>query len=286
MKDIRTEGRRKRNRIAVEGGIYLILLVSACFAVFPILWAVSTSLKPESEVMMYPPSFIPKTGTLENYYKVLFQSNYPIYFLNTILITVITMVVAVLISSHAAYAFARLKFKCSEILMFVVLMTSMIPAVAQLSPLYVLSVKTGLYDTKLVLVLIYAAWRTPIMTWLLKGFFEQLPKEMEEAAIIDGCGRMGIFYRVVLPVSKPGIASVALLSAVFVWNDYLVSSSFVSSEQHRMLSIGIYNYVTAYGTMYGQLMGGVCMAIVPIVILFICLQKQFVAGLTAGAVKG
>lgn len=280
------KGSRTRKRTVTHACTYFILAVAACFTMFPILWAVSTSLKPESEVLMYPPSFIPLTLTFENYYKVLFQSNYPIYFCNTILVTAITMLAAVLISSHAAYAFARLKFRFSDAIMFAVLMTAMIPAVAQLSPLYVLSVKTGLYNTKLVLILIYAAWRTPIMTWLLKGFFEQTPKEIEEAAVVDGCSRIKIFYQMVLPMSKPGIASVALLSAVFVWNDYLVSSSFVSSEQNRMLSIGIYNYVTAYGTMYGQLMGGVCMAIVPIVILFICLQKQFVAGLTAGAVKG
>jgi ABC-type glycerol-3-phosphate transport system permease component len=120
----------------------------------------------------------------------------------------------------------------------------------------------------------------------LKGFFDQLPKEIEEAAIMDGCGRIGIFYRMVLPISKPGIASVSLLSAVFVWNDYLVSSSFVSRESLRMLSTGIYNYVTAYGVLWGQLMSGVCIAIIPIVILFVCLQKQFIAGLSAGAVKG
>lgn len=170
--------------------------------------------------------------------------------------------------------------------MFIILMTAMIPPVAQLTPLYILAVRVGLYDTKIILILIYAAWRSPIMTWLLKGFFEQTPRELEEAAIMDGCSRVRIFYRIIIPISKPGIASVALLSAVFVWNDYLVSSSFVSSEQNRMLSIGIYNYVTAYGTLYGQLMGGVCLAMVPIVILFICLQKQFVAGLTSGAVKG
>lgn len=281
-----TRDKKSKKHIVPRIATYVILLAAACFAMFPILWAISTSLKPESEVLMYPPSFIPLTFTWENYYKVLFQSNYPIYFANTILVTAVTMAVSVLVSSHAAYAFARLKFKYSEVIMFIVLMTSMIPAVAQLSPLYVLAVKTGLYNTKLVLILIYTAWRTPIMTWLLKGFFEQTPREIEEAAVMDGCSRIKIFYRLVLPMSKPGIASVALLSAVFVWNDYLVSSSFVSSEQHRMLSIGIYNYVTAYGTMYGQLMGGVCMAIVPIIILFICLQKQFVAGLTAGAVKG
>lgn len=280
------EKQKSGKRALLRAGMYLILILAACFAMVPILWALSTSLKPESEVLMYPPTLIPKTFTLENYYKVLFQSNYPMYFLNTVLVTAMTMVIAVLIASHGAYAFARMKFRGSNGILFVVLMTAMIPAVAQLSPLYVLAVRTGLYNTKLVLVLIYSAWRTPIMTWLLKGFFEQTPKEIEEAAIMDGCGRIRIFYKIVLPMSRPGIASVALLSAVFVWNDYLVSSSFVSSEQNRMLSTGIYNYVTAYGTMYGQLMGGVCMAVVPIVILFICLQKQFVTGLTAGAVKG
>lgn len=277
---------RSIKRTVIRIGIYLVLIIAACFAMFPILWALSTSLKPESEVLMYPPSFIPLTFTFENYYKVLFQSNYPIYFVNTIFVTLLTMAIAVLVASHAAYAFARLKFKYSDVIMFIVLMTTMIPAVAQLSPLYVLAVKTGLYDSKLVLIMIYTAWRAPIMTWLLKGFFEQTPKEIEEAAVMDGCSRIKIFYKLVIPMSKPGIASVSLLSAVFVWNDYLVSSSFVSSEGNRMLSTGIYNYVTAYGTMYGQLMGGVCMAIVPIVILFVCLQKQFVAGLTAGAVKG
>lgn len=276
----------KLKRTVEHMGVYIVLISMAAFAVFPIIWALSTSLKPEGEVLRYPPSFIPDTVTLENYSKVLFQSNYLTYFINTILITLVTMLLAVLISAHAGYAFARLKFRFSEVIMFIILMTAMIPPVAQLTPLYILAVRVGLYDTKIILILIYAAWRSPIMTWLLKGFFEQTPRELEEAAIMDGCSRVRIFYRIIIPISKPGIASVALLSAVFVWNDYLVSSSFVSSEQNRMLSIGIYNYVTAYGTLYGQLMGGVCLAMVPIVILFICLQKQFVAGLTSGAVKG
>lgn len=265
---------------------YVVLIAAACFAFFPVLWALLTSLKPESQVMMYPPEFLPRTPTLENYSKVLFNSNYVTYFKNTIFVTLLSTLVAVVVAGHAAYAFSRLPFRHSDKVMFIVLMTAMIPAVAQLIPLYVLSVQTGLYNTRTVLVLIYTAWRTPILTWLLKGFFDQLPREIEEAAIVDGCGRVAILYRIMLPISKPGIASVAMLSAVFVWNDYLVSSSFVSREALRMLSTGIYNYVTAYGVLWGQLMSGVCMAILPMIILFTCLQKQFVAGLAAGAVKG
>ncbi len=265
---------------------YIVLTVFGLIALFPIVWAFTTSIKPESQIIIYPPTFIPRTPTLENYEKVLFHSNYPIYFLNTIYVTLISVIVAVVVASHAAYAFARIRFKLNKKLMFGVLMTSMIPAIAQLIPLYIMSVKVGLYNTRAILVIIYTAWRAPILTWLLKGFFEQLPSEIEEAGIVDGCSRVRLYYQIVLPMSRPGIASISLLSAVFVWNDYLVSSTFVSSEEHRMLSIGIYNYVTAYGTYWGQLMGGVVMASVPLIILFICLQKQFVAGLTAGAVKG
>lgn len=266
--------------------IYIVLTLFTVLSLFPILWALTTSLKPESQVLAYPPSFAPKTFTLENYEKVLFHSNYPLYFGNTIFVTLLSVAVAVIVAGHASYAFARIKFKFSNALMFGVLMTSMIPAIAQLIPLYIMAVKTGLYNTRAVLVIIYTAWRAPILTWLLKGFFEQLPLEIEEAAIVDGCSRPGIFYRIVIPMAKPGIASIALLSAVFVWNDYLVSSTFVSTEELRMLSSGIYNYVTAYGTYWGQLMAGVFMAMFPLIVLFICLQKQFVAGLTAGAVKG
>jgi len=255
-------------------------------SLFPLYWGLVTSLKPEGQIMTYPPRFIPETITFENYYKVLFMSNYKTYFVNTIIVTIISVIFATIIAGHAAFAFSRMKFKHSDKIMFLVLMTSMIPPVAQLIPLYILAVKSGLYNTKIVLVLIYAAWRTPILTWLLKGFFDKLPIDIEESAMIDGCTKAKVLYKIVLPISKPGIVSVALLSAVFVWNDYLVSASFVSQERHRMLSSGIYNYITGYGVQWGQLMGGVCMAIIPIVILFICLQKQFVAGLSAGAVKG
>jgi ABC-type glycerol-3-phosphate transport system permease component len=278
--------RAKANKFFSGMVAYLVLTLAALFSVFPILWALITSLKPESQVMTYPPDFLPKTFTVENYYKVLFQSNYTTYFGNTVLISLFSTLIGIVIATHAAYAFSRMRFRHSDKIMFLILITAMIPAVAQLTPLYVLAVRVGLYNTKMVLVLIYTAWRTPILTWLLKNFFDHSPKEIEEAAMMDGCGRVMIFYKIVLPLARPGIASVALLSAVFVWNDYLVSASFVSRDELRMMSTGIYNYVTAYGTQWGQLMSGVCMAIVPLIILFTCLQRQFMAGLSAGAVKG
>ncbi len=275
-----------RSRLVKRTFTYIVVAVCAMVALFPIIWALSTSLKPESQVLQYPPKFIPETFTLENFRMVLFQSNYSVYFRNTIMITLIVMLIATVMASHAAYAFSKLKFRGSDVLMFVVLMTTMIPAVAEITPLYIMFVKIGIYDTRFALGLVYIAWRAPIMTWLMKGFFDQIPSEISDAAKVDGASQAQIFYQIVLPLSKPGIASIALLSAVFVWNDYLVSSSFVSDEDKRMLSTGIYTYVTSYGVYWGQLMAAVVIAMVPLIILFVCLQKQFVAGLTSGAVKG
>lgn len=277
---------KNKGRISKKILTYIFVALCATIAMFPIIWALSTSLKPESQVLQYPPKFIPETFTLENFQMVLFRSNYTVYLRNTILVTLIVMLVAVLMASHAAYAFSKLRFRGSDILMFIVLMTTMIPAIAEITPLYILFVRLGIYDTRFALVLVYVAWRAPIMTWLMKGFFDQIPSEISDAAMVDGASQAQIFYRIVLPLSKPGIASIALLSAVFVWNDYLVSSSFVSDESKRMLSTGIYTYVTSYGVYWGQLMAAVVIAMVPLIILFVCLQKQFVAGLTSGAVKG
>lgn len=165
-------------------------------------------------------------------------------------------------------------------------MTSMVPPVAMLVPLYMLSVKLGLYDTRFLLILIYTAWRVPVLAWILRGFFEKLPKELMEAGIIDGCSQAMVFYRIILPISKPGIVSAALLSAVYVWNDFLVSSTFTTKNELRMLSIGLYNYISQYGIQWGKLMAAVTISIVPIVILFVLLQRHFVEGMAAGAVKG
>ena len=174
---------------------YLVLTTIALVSMFPLYWGLLTSLKPEGQIMVYPPAFIPETLTLENYYKVLFMSNYRTYFMNNIIVAVISVIFASVVAGHAAFAFSRMKFRHSEKIMFAVLMTAMIPPIAQLIPLYILAVKTGLYNTKIVLVLIYAAWRTPILTWLLKGFFEKIPRDIEESAMIDGCTKAGVFTR-------------------------------------------------------------------------------------------
>ena len=264
----------------------MVLIAAALVALFPVLWGLFTALKSPAEVNSFPPTLLPNEFTLENFSSVLFRSGFPRYLLNSVIVTAICIVVATIVASHAAYAVTNFRIRFRNQIMFLILMTSMIPPVVMLVPLYMLSVKIGLYDTHFLLILIYTAWRIPVLTWILRGFFEKLPKEIIEADTLDGCSKPMIFYRLILPISKPGIVAAALLSAVYVWNDFLVSSTFTSKDSLRMLSVGLYNYISQYGIQWGNLMAAVMISIVPMVILFILLQRHFVEGMAAGAVKG
>lgn len=270
----------------LDFGTILILILSAIMALFPVVWGLSTSLKPDREVTAFPPIILSKSVNFDNYMAVVTKSDFMIYMRNSILITVVSVIVATILAAHAAYALTFLDLKINKILSFGMLMTSMAPPVALLVPLYMMSVKMKLYNTRILLVFIYCAWRIPILTWIMQGFFKKLPGEILEAGVIDGCSKAKALYKLILPISQPGIVSAALLSALYVWNDYLVSSSFVTANDKKMLSVGLYQYITQYGIKWGLLMAAVMISIVPIIILFICLQSKFVDGMAAGAVKG
>jgi ABC-type glycerol-3-phosphate transport system permease component len=265
---------------------YPLLLLIVLFSIIPLIWGLSTSLKPAEEINKFPPTVWASKADFGSYLKVLFQSNFRIYFSNSVLITLLCVVSSTFVAAHAAYALARLRLPYKATLMFGILMTSMVPAVALLIPLYQMTVRIGLYNTRFLLILIYTAWRTPILIWILHGFFSKTPIEIEEAACVDGCSKMMIFYRIVLPISQPGIVSCALLSAVYVWNDFLIAFTFTTKENLRMISVGLYNYISQYGIQWGELMAAVMISIIPVLVLFVFLQKKFVSGLTSGAVKG
>lgn len=279
---ISVRGREKVGNIVT----YLILLLFIALMIIPIFWGFLTSWKGTAEISRFPPTIFPEIIDIGNFYKVLFMSNFSTYFVNSVVVTATCVIISTLIAGHAAYALARFRIKHREKIMFAILMTSMVPAVALLIPLYIMSVKAGLYNTRIMLVLVYTAWRTPMLTWILKGFFESAPVAIEEAAMIDGCSRLKTFYKVVVPISQPGIVSSALLTAVYVWNDFLVSFTFVTDEKLRTVSVGLYSYITQYGVQWGELMAAVMVTIIPIIIMFVCLQSKFVDGMAAGAVKG
>lgn len=162
----------------------------------------------------------------------------------------------------------------------------MIPGIAILVPLYNLSVKTGLYNSLAGMVIVYTAWNVPLLVWLLKGFFEKVPRELEEAAQIDGCGPFRLFYLIVLPIARPGLLAGAIMAMMAVWNDFLIGYTLAVSDQKRLVPYGLYAFISNIGIDWGQLMAATVLALVPVIFAFLIMQKWLVQGLMAGAVKG
>jgi len=275
-----------KSKTVSNGLIMLAALGVAALALLPLLWGVSTSLKPNAQLLAYPPIWLPKPPTVESFTQVWQQSNLPIYFRNSIWVTIASLLLSLVLSVHAAYGLARFSFRGKATLMVALLATSMIPGIAILVPLYNLAVHTGLYNTHTAMIIVYAAWNVPMLVWLLKGFFESIPAELEEAALVDGCGRLRAFYLIVLPMSRPGLLAGSIMAIMFVWNDFLISFTLAISDQKRLLPVGLFNYISNYGVEWGQLMAATVIALLPIIIAFFVLQRFLIQGLMSGAVKG
>jgi multiple sugar transport system permease protein len=277
---------KRKARSAAQAAVMLASLAVAAIAVFPLLWGLSTALKPNAQILAYPPVWLPHPPTLESFSQVWEQSNLPINFRNSLWVTFASLVLSLVLAVHAAYGLARFSFRGKAALMVGLLATSMIPGVAILVPLYNLAVHTGLYNTHTAMIIVYAAWNVPMLVWLLKGFFESIPPELEEAALVDGCGRLKAFYLIVLPMSRPGLLAGSIMAMMFVWNDFLISFTLAISEQKRLLPVGLFTYISNYGVEWGQLMAATVIALLPIMIAFFVLQRFLVQGLMSGAVKG
>lgn len=275
--------RRHLSRDALLVGLTAL---ACAFAAGPVIWGLLTSLKSASQVVVYPPQVLPDPPTLANFLAVWQESNFPVFFRNSLVVTAASVVIALVLSVHAAYGLARFEFRMKTWLMLGILATSMIPGIAILVPLYNLSVKTGLYNTLPGMIIVYTAWNVPLLVWLLKGFFESVPAELEEAALMDGCGRYRMFYLIVLPIARPGLLAGAIMAMMAVWNDFLIGFTLAVSEQKRLLPYGLYAYISNIGVDWGQLMAATVLALLPVVFAFLLMQKWLVQGLMAGAVKG
>lgn len=264
----------------------LLALLACAFALVPMLWGLVTALKPTSQVLSYPPSWWPEPATLTHFWTVWTQSAFPKYFFNSVVVTGCSVVLALVIATHAAYGLARFDFAGKTALMLGILATSMIPGIAILVPLYKLAINSGIYNTYLAMVLVYTAWQIPLLLWLLKGFFEKVPLELEEAALVDGAGRLKAFYLIVLPMARPGLLAGGILTMVFVWNDFLIGFTLTLNAGHRPLPVGLYTFISNIGIDWGPLMAATVMSIVPVLFAFLLLQRWLVEGLMAGAVKG
>lgn len=264
---------------------YAILLACALFVLVPVAWAISTSFKDISEATAYPPRWIPAALTLENYRFVIESEKLRRYFQNSFEVIFITIAVSLLLGVPAAYAVERGNFRGKEGMMKALLATKMLAGVAIIVPLYLVISRIGAYDTRTALVGVYAATVLPTVVWLLRGFVARVPKELEEAAEVDGCSPFGSFLRVTLPLLRTGIVAAAVFIFVTIWNDFLIAYSLVQAEQNRTIQIGIYFFVSDTGVQWGRMMAAVLVSSVPVLLIYALLQRSFIQGMGGGAVK-
>lgn len=272
--------------------MYHILLMFSCVAVlYPILWVVKMALTP-SQAFSLDPWPIPTAVSFENFAGVLGTTAsdgswlFGRQLLNSTVIAAITSTIGVVFSCTAGYSMSRFPFPGRETGMSLFLITQMFPGVVMAIPLYILMDELGLLNSAFGLSLAYASTAVPFCTWNLKGYFDTIPKELEEAARMDGASQWYIFTRIVLPLSKPAISVTALFSFMTAWNEFILAATFLSDEKAFTLPVLLQSYVGDFGTEWGLFAAGAIIASLPVMLLFFVLQKNLVEGLTAGSVKG
>ena len=270
------------------GRFFLAFLL--IFTMVPMVWMVLTSVKSQFAAMQYPPQWWPAEPTLANYRKLLDPTN-PVgqdflrYFWNSLYVSVATTILGVAVAVPAAYAFSRFRFPGRNFLFFAVLLRNMFPAVVFLMPLFLLMRWLGLVGSHYSLILTYLTFGLPLSIWLLKGFYDNIPIQLEQAARIDGATRFQAFILIVMPLSTPGIIATAIFSFIGAWNEYVYATVFINNKDRLTLPVGIQRFFSEYATDWPGLMAATFLMSVPVVVLFLVLQKYFVRALTEGAVK-
>lgn len=264
---------------------YGACLAGSFFVLIPVLWMISTSLKTEPETFAIPPRWIPETVTLASYKAMWVDYPFLYYFRNSIIVTLTAVVISISISCLTGYGVTRFRFRGKESFLGFVLLTQMFPSVMLLVPYYKVLNTYGLSNTLIGLSLVYISFTVPFCSWMMVGYFKTIPLELDEAAIIDGCSRWQAFVKITLPVVIPGVASSAIYAFVTCWNEYMSANLLMADGKLKTVSVGIAELNGYYKIMWNDLMASSVVASIPLVIGFIFLQKYFIGGLTAGAVK-
>lgn len=266
--------------------IYPAVAVLLLVAIFPFLWMGLSSFKGLQELYTVPITWLPRTPTWVNYMTVLFNSNIPRYFLNSTIISFASTALALVFAVPAAYGFARFEFRGNAIWQIVILMTHLLPTAALIVPLYVMLGYFGMLNTIYGLILVYLILTLPLSVWMLIGYFKAIPAELEEAATIDGASRLVVLLRIMLPLSLPGIVVIVLYSFVATWNEFIFALTFATDVSVKTLPIGLAEFSTEYNTDWGAIMAASVIMTLPVAAVFLWLQRLFVGGLMAGAMKG
>jgi len=274
-----------RRSPAARVAIVLLQLLLAAFVLLPFFWMLSVSLKPPAEPFAIPARLWPDAPTLANYVTA-FRPEFRAYFLNSLIVSGATVAITVTLGLLAAYSLTRGQLGALSLLLGAVVLAQMFPHSAIIIPIYKMLRAADLLDTHAALILSYVSVTLPVAVWMLRGFLLKLPVSLEEAAAIDGAGPFRVFRDIVVPLARPGVIATAVYVLIVTWQEFLFALSFTSSREMRTLPVGLNDFIGQYGIRYGELMASSVMVSVPVMAVFFLLQRHFVSGLTAGAVKG
>ncbi|NLJ86361.1 MAG: carbohydrate ABC transporter permease [Firmicutes bacterium] len=276
---------KKRRAILGKIIVYFLLVVGAIVFLVPFIWMLSTSVKPPEEVYIFPPKWIPSRFVWENYVKIFELMPTGRFLLNSLVISCLTMAGSVISCSLVGFAFARLRFRGSGILFFILLITMMLPHQVTMVPLYMIFSKLGWVGTYFPLI-VPAFFGNPYFIFLLRQFFTTIPKELDEAAKVDGCSIPGIFARIIVPMSKPALGIVAILSFTDAWNDFMGPLIYLSEFTKFPISLGLRAFQTLRVVQWELLMATSAIALIPVLVLFFLAQKNYIQGIVISGVKG
>ena len=265
---------------------YGVLGVLAIGVLFPFYWMIVTSFKSEDQMRSIVSMFWPKPFALENYQQLLAKTEFAAWYGNSVFVAVSSTLLATAVGTIGAYALARLKFLGRGFMASATLITYLVPPSILFIPLYKQMQGLGMANSLAGLIAAYPSFTVPFVTWLLMGYFESIPEELEEAAMIDGATRFGAFYRIVLPLSAPGVLAAGLYAFTQAWNEFLYALVFITDGRLRTLPVGLASFITGDVYGWGYLMSGAVLTTLPVIAAYIYLQKYMVEGLTAGGVKG
>ncbi len=263
--------------------IYTLLVLAIVVMCFPLAWMLTVSVRPNVEVMTIPPTWIPKVFSLEAYSKIFQNPRYLTVFINTCLVSIIVTALSLALGAMAAYALARFKFVGHRPVLMFLITTQMFPLVLLCIPYFRVFITLGLYDTLLSLIIVYLTFTLPFCILMLRSYFLNIPKDMEEAAMVDGCSRLGAIFRILIPISYPAFIGAGLYSFLLAWNEFLFAVVLIESWGNRVLTMAIYSLMAEFVTDWNTMMAFSVLASFPLVAAFILLQKYMVQGMTAGA---
>lgn len=286
-----TASQHRAKKHALKAAHFIGLFLAMSLICVPGLWVVLNSFRPTIEIMAKPPVWIPQSLSLDHY-RAMFggagEGGVPVltYFRNSLIISITSTVIALLVGMAGGYAFARYNFKAKGV-MFVALMASRaVPGVALSLPLFIIFGRMGIIDTHFGLILVYVAMNVPFTIWLIDGFFRQVPKELAEAAEIDGCTRWQAFWKVEFPVARSGIASAGIFAFLTSWNEYALASQLTRSTTSKTMPVGLLDFTSQFTLNWGGMCALAVLMIIPALVLTFLVQKHLIAGLTFGGVKG